>query len=187
MSQEFKNKLIAADLTDSSPRAVYERKLGEMLEAPLQGPRKAGLIFATLVCLFTLVLCAVNAYRFRHGPAIVLEGMGLGILFGIIGAILTLRILLRGTYRQRDNVAQVGLIWVFTVLLVTLFMIGEGLASRDSVRMTVWGIVFLISAAVMLLRTVIEQAELRTREKLLEIQYELAELKDAMKHSPRGG
>ena len=42
-------------------------------------------------------------------------------------------------------------------------------------------------AAVMLLRTVIEQAELRTREKLLEIQYELAELKEAMKLPPDAG
>ena len=183
MTREFKNKLMAADLVDSSPRAIYERKVSEMLEAPLQGPRKAGPIFATGVCLFTFVLCVANAIRFRHGPTVVLAGMALGVVFGVIGAILALRILIRGTYRQRDNAAQAGLIWVFTVLLVTLFMIGEGLASRDSVRMTVWGIVFLISAAVMLLRTVIEQAELRTREKLLEIQYELAELKESMRRA----
>jgi hypothetical protein len=38
---------------------------------------------------------------------------------------------------------------------------------------------------VLLLRTVIEQAELQTRQKLLEIQYEMAELKEAMSKQDR--
>jgi len=37
----------------------------------------------------------------------------------------------------------------------------------------------VIGASVILLRTVAEQSELRTREKLLEIQLDVAELKEA--------
>ena len=44
---------------------------------------------------------------------------------------------------------------------------------------TILGLVFLIGASVLLLRTVIEQSELRTREKLLELQYDMAEFKES--------
>jgi hypothetical protein len=49
--------------------------------------------------------------------------------------------------------------------------------------MTLLGLVFLVGAGVLLLRTVVEQSELKTREKLLELQYEMAELKEAMRRN----
>jgi hypothetical protein len=58
-------------------------------------------------------------------------------------------------------------------------MEADGLYPQDGVRLTVFGIVLLIGASVLLLRTVIEQAELRTRERLLELQYNMAELREA--------
>jgi len=182
MDSEFKDKLMNADAAESPARLEYERKLAAMLESPLNGSRKAGLVFGTIVGIGTAVLCAVLMIRFRHAPAILPAGLAIGAIFGIAVAIVAGRILLRGTYRHRgDTVTQANVIWVFTVMLTTMLMLMEGLYSKTSVRLTVFGIVFLIGAAVMLLRTVIEQSELRTREKLLEMQYEMAELKEAMR------
>ena len=45
-------------------------------------------------------------------------------------------------------------------------------------RMILSGLVFLVMGAVFLIRHVVEQSELKTREKLLEIEYRLAELAD---------
>jgi hypothetical protein len=72
---------------------------------------------------------------------------------------------------------------VLTVLLTMMLMLMEGFYSRTSVRMTLLGLVFLVGAGVLLLRTVVEQSELKTREKLLELQYEMAELKEAMRRN----
>ncbi len=48
-------------------------------------------------------------------------------------------------------------------------------------RMIICGLVFLVVGAVFLIRHVIEQSELKTREKLLEIEYRLAELAETAK------
>jgi hypothetical protein len=105
--------------------------------------------------------------------------MAIGVVFGLAGLGLLGRILLRGTYRHdRDSTQQAGLIWVFVVLLVTIFMVAGGLGSIQGVGLIVCGIVFLIGAGVMLLRTVVEQSELRTREKLLELELRLAKINE---------
>ena len=183
---QFKDKLMAADAQSQSRRAQYEKQLADMLEGPLEWYRRTGLIFGMLINIGVAILTAVLAVRFRHAPAIVPTGLAAGAVFGTAGAIITGRILLRGTYRHRqDSNTQAGLIWVFTVLIVTLFMLMDGFYSKTGSRLTIFGLVFLVSAAVMLLRTVIEQSELRTRQKLLEIQYEMAEMKEMIAASER--
>jgi hypothetical protein len=181
---QFKDKLLAADTQKQSSRTQYERELAGMLESPLEWYRRAGLVFGTLTSIGVVILSAVLAARHRDGPGILLAGLAVGAAFGIAGAIMAGRILLRGSYRHRqDSTAQANLIWVFTVLMVTLFMLMDGFYPKSGSRMTIFGLVFLVGAAVLLLRTVIEQSELRTREKLLEIQYEMAEMKEMLEKS----
>lgn len=182
MNSEFKDNLMKSEADNSSARARYEKTLAGLMESPLEWPRKAGLIFGFLVSIGTIILSAILAIRFHNGPAVMLEGFALGGAFGIVGAIIVGRILLRGTYhRRRDSVAQANLIWVFVVLMEVVFMEMDGLYPKSGGRMTLFGLVFLIGGAAILLRTVIEQSELRTREKLLEVQLDVAEIKEAMK------
>ena len=148
-----------------------------MIETPLTWYRRTGIIFAMTACAATVVIAAVIAIRYRQGPASVLEAMALGGVFGLAGLVILGRILLRGKYRRdRDSSAQAGLIWVFVVLLTTVFIAAGGVSTIQGVGLTVIGIVFLIGAGVMLLRTVIEQSELRTHEKLLELELRLAQI-----------
>ena len=78
-----------------------------------------------------------------------------------------------------------GLAWGLPVFLVTMFMVW---APNDlaGLRMILSGLVFLVMGAVFLIRNVVEQSELKTREKLLEVEYRLAELAEAMKPSGTG-
>ena len=65
--------------------------------------------------------------------------------------------------------------WGLPVILVSLFMV----SAPDTIiglRMIVAGLVFLVMGLAFLLRHAIEQSELKTREKLLEIECRLAEV-----------
>ena len=48
----------------------------------------------------------------------------------------------------------------------------------------VYGFLFLLPASVIVLRTVVEQSELRTRERLLELEYKLAQLAERSPPAP---
>jgi len=49
------------------------------------------------------------------------------------------------------------------------------------VRMIVWMLVFEVAAGIFLLKAIIRRSEVNTREKLLEIEYRLAELAEKVK------
>lgn len=187
MNHEIRDKLLDAEPQDPALRAEYERRLSAMLETPLTLPRKTGLTFGTIVSLATAVIAGVLAVRLRHFSAAAAGGLAICGLISLGAALVTGRILVRGTYRHdRDSSSQAGLIWVFVVIMVTTFMLVGGIDSIRGVGLTVVGIVFLIGAAVMLLRTVIEQSELRTREKLLELELRLTKIGDELSHLRRG-
>ena len=70
------------------------------------------------------------------------------------------------------------LVWVFTVLMMVFFlMVGMSLEDRLlGLMMIANGLAFLIIAAVHWITHRIEQAELATRERLLQLELRLAEL-----------
>ena len=65
--------------------------------------------------------------------------------------------------------------WCLVILMMTLVLVFAP-DSDVRVRMIVSLLPFLIMAAVFMLASRTEQAELRTKEKLLEIEYRIAEL-----------
>jgi uncharacterized membrane protein len=75
------------------------------------------------------------------------------------------------------------MVWVFVVLMVIMFMVMSLLAPDRIVGlwMIIFGLVVLVVGAVFLIRHGIAQSELRTREKLLEIEYRLTELAETAK------
>lgn len=105
----------------------------------------------------------------------------LGVPFGIGWAVLGIRVFRRGSIDLKvDTHAYYGMAWGLPVMMTTLALVGapEGIVG---VRMIVSCLAFLVGGAVFLLRGVVEQSELKTREKLLEIEYRLAELTTALK------
>lgn len=187
MNNELRNELLDAEPEDAALRGDYERRLAAMFEMPLTWYRKAGLIFGIVVSAATAATAGVLAVRLRHERLALVATLGVGSVLAVVGAVLAGRILARGTYRRdRDSITQAGFIWVFTILMVTGFMLTGGIDSIRGVGMTVFGIVFLIGAAVLLLRTVVEQSELRTREKLLEMELRLTRISDELAKIRRG-
>jgi hypothetical protein len=79
-----------------------------------------------------------------------------------------------------------GFAWGFPVFMITMFMVWAP-NNLVGLRMIISGVVFLLAGAVFLLSGVIKQSELKTRENLLQIEYRLAELAEAMKSGGPGG
>jgi hypothetical protein len=107
-------------------------------------------------------------------------GFGAGALFGVGWAVLGIRVFGRGSLDLKfDAAAYAGMSWGLPVVIVTLAMVS---APDDLIglRMILCALVFLVGGAVFLLRHVIELSELKTREKLLAIEYRLAELAERL-------
>jgi predicted membrane channel-forming protein YqfA (hemolysin III family) len=75
------------------------------------------------------------------------------------------------------------MVWGLAVLVVIMFTVMSLLVPDRIVGlwMMIFGLVVLVVGAVFLIRHVIEQSELKTREKLLEIEYRIAELAETAK------
>ena len=73
------------------------------------------------------------------------------------------------------------MVWVFTVLTMIFFLIA-GMSAEDrllGLMLIANGMAFLIGAGVYWITYRIEQAELNTREKLLQLEMRLAELQES--------
>lgn len=108
-----------------------------------------------------------------------------GALFGVGWAVLGIRVFRRGSLDlKKDTFAATRMTWVLVVIMVTLLMVAAP-ETIVGLRMVVSGLVFFVMGVAFLLRHVIEQSELKTREKLLEIEYRLADLAESLKPEKR--
>ena len=110
--------------------------------------------------------------------------VAVGALFSVGFAILLLRVFRRGSIDLKfDTSVYIGMVWLLAVIMVVMFMV-MSLLAPDRIAglwMMIFGLVVLVVGAVFLIRHVIEQSELKTREKLLEIEYRLIELAETAK------
>lgn len=181
-SGRFREELLAAEPITPALQERYHEELQAMLSKQLHGMRRwiwvgvsiTGLGFAALFGTLAVVLPAEFPWS---GRLIFAAGAFFGIGWGLLG----LKVSWRGSLDLRsDTWAANGMAWALPVLVVTVAMV----SAPDNVvglRMILCALVFLVMGAAFLMRHVVEQSELKTREKLLEIEYRLAELTDRMK------
>ncbi len=153
-----------------------------MFEKQLTRPgRLVWLVAAIAGLAFTVLFGTMTVWPYEKMPWQARAGFAAGALFGIAWAILAIRIIRRGSIHLKlDTGMAAGLSWAFPVFLVTMFMVW---APNDLIglRMILSALVFLLMGAMFMIRNWIEQSDLQSREKLLEIEYRLAELTEAVK------
>ena len=198
--KQFVEQLLAADRPSPDLRRHYEKEVHAMLEKSI-GPRQRRL------CLVAAVLCGLlGVYWSLTGLGILATAVGrkdtpseplpvfLILAFCILAtglalllvAGMLLRAYWKGVFNQRNYrgwAAGTGV--TYAGLLGSLFLLlcrylPEML--RDSVQ--VFALVLLLYAAVAWVRLRIAQAEMRTAEKLLEIELRLAEIGEDTKAGP---
>ena len=143
-----------------------------------------GRIFFCVIALVSLgiaVLCGYLAATQTTLPVVARAGLAIGTLFSLASAAMLVQVLRRGALNLKvDNRRIAAGVWVFTVLLMTCFLM-LGMSAEDRVMgvlMIAYGLTFLICAGVYLVVYRIEQAEFSVREKLLELELRLAELSE---------
>ena len=171
-------RLLAAEAPDPALRAEYERRIHMMLEQKLTRPRKLSLWALTAAGGAMAVLQSALLLT-ETLPGRAQAALAAGTLIGLAWVVYCLRILFRGTYRRKgDSMTAANMVFGFALLAAVFFAAFGGNADP----LASIGFLFLLPAAVIFIRTLIEQSELRTQERLLELEYRLVQRSE----SPRG-
>jgi hypothetical protein len=170
--------LLALEAEDPALRAEYERRLNAMLEVPLTHTRRVStivvLVAAAAMAVLFVALLATESIPWKTRGA-----FGVGLLFAAGWVAYAVRILRRGRYHRRtDSTTAANMAWLFAVITAVAF----ALLAPHKEPFVIFGFLFLLPAAVILLRTVTEQSELRTHERLMELEYKLARLAETLEN-----
>ena len=182
--KDFRERLLEREQFSPILKEKYEKEVQAMLEEKLTGVKRWGYIFMAVLCTGLAILFGTVAILApRDFPIWGRFIFAMGAIFGIAWAGLTGWIARKGTLKVKTHpVAMVGMGWGFAVIVVTVALV---VARKfpdpiTGVRMIVSGLVFLVFAAVGLILVRVDQAQLKTREKLLEIEYRLAQIAEAV-------
>lgn len=184
----LRNKLLDMEKPNPSHREKYEKEIREMFEKKLTSYRKLGHIVGLIMGLGFAVLFGTLAVILpKEFPLWGRFMWAVGAIFGLAFVGVEGWILKKGTINlKKDNMAMAGLGWGFIVIMATITLLFSGKLPDPvkGVHMLVCVLIFVVMAAVGLLKAIIERSELNTREKLLEIEYRLAELAEKLEGKP---
>jgi hypothetical protein len=181
--QDFRQRLLAAEPQNAALRAEYDRRIQAMFEVTVHPAKKAWFAFLVLFCVVSGTAAMVLAVTETLPPAARI-GLLMGAAFSGAWAFFLFRIVRRGTLRQRiDAPAAAGMMFVFSLLMCVLFAV----SGMPTDKVLLAGVLFLLPAGLILLRTVVEQSEMRTQERLVELEYKIAVLTEKLKRDDDGG
>jgi len=173
----IRQRLLDMEQVTPALRERYETEMKTMLEQPITGYRKVAWVFSTGLGVFFIILFGFLAITLpSEFPLVGRISFAVGAVFGLGWTILGIAVLRRGVFHLKiHGWAIAGIVWVATLLWTTLCMMGapEGLVG---LRMILFCLPFLLIAAMFMIQQTIQRSELKTRERLLEIEHRLIEL-----------
>ncbi|MBU0533811.1 MAG: hypothetical protein KJ887_03295 [Candidatus Omnitrophica bacterium] len=181
--QSFRDQLLESEQFNLSYKEKYEKEVQAMIERKLTGiiklPHIIGLITGLVLTIFFGAFAIIVPILEKGFPFQGRFICAMGAVFGLITVIVEGRILKKGTINlKKDYLSRAGLdLVVLGILAILVFVISGGLLDRlMGVQMLALLLFGEVAVAVAMLQAVIVRSELNTREKLLGIEYRLAEL-----------
>jgi hypothetical protein len=174
--ESFRRQLLAADEESPALRAEYNRRIKTMFEVKVSPAKKA---WFTLLLIFCLAsgCAAISLVVTETLPPAARVGLMLGAAFSAAWAFYLFRIVRRGTLRRQiDPPAAAGMGFVFSLAMCIVFAV----SGMDAAKVVLMAVLFLFPAGLMLIRTVVEQAEMRTHERILELEYKISRLDEKL-------
>jgi hypothetical protein len=175
--QSFRERLLEAE--KSIPSEKYRKELAGLRERRLSRAQR-------LAMALLIVFCVAAAFRMGAAamspasnlPTLARIGLGLGALTSLTWTVLLGVTTKRGVMPRKDPIVLTRIL-VMTVLIAVGITTFVALAMTDRARgseVLIVEAVFLLIAIGGFLQNLIEQAELRTREKLIEMEIQMQEL-----------
>lgn len=172
-------RLLAVEPLSPNSRQQLEQELSHMFQRELSKTRRTFFGAVTASALVSGGICGALALTEPDLPTLPRIALAVGSLFGLAWAVVAARICWRGALDLKRDARQIAaMVWTFTVLMMTFFLFaGMNAENRlQGIMMIVGGLPFLIGAGVYWLNYRIEQAELNTQEKFLQLELRLAGL-----------
>ena len=172
--------LLSAESWDRARHAEFETAVEQMVHRPLtQFQRISFTVVAIVVGVLGFVQLGV-AFAVTQLPLTVRVGLAGLTLFNAFAVGALALVLWSGKIQlRRDPPLQAGIMWCFSVLLSVFFLIliPQFPPEQIGTALSMLGIalVTLISSGLILLRTCIEQSELNTHQRLLELALQLSD------------
>lgn len=180
--KKFGQKLAGMEQATAALKEKYDREIRAMTEQKLTKALKVAWVATGILGLgFLAVFGTVAVILPPEFPLLGRLGFGAGAAFGLAWAGFCLSVIRRGSFdRRKVAVAAAGISWCAAVIMTTLMLLLSAQHPDKVVgtRIVVVSLVFLVMAAVFMIGARVQTAELNTREKLLEIEYRLAELSE---------
>ncbi len=177
----LREQLIRLEHTNPEYRKKYEQEVSEMLTQELKGMRKWSLVATGLLSAGLGVTFSMAAVIGGGLPPLIRIGFALGAAFAFAWVGMAVWILIGGVHKSKEHPTwMANWAWGVTLTMMIIFLMQAG-KNPDSVRsifMVLSGLVYLLIGALFLIRNCIEQSELKTHEKLLEIELRLAEIEE---------
>jgi len=176
----FRDRLLETEKTNASYKEKYEKEIKQMFEQKLTGLQRWWYIIDLGMGLGFFVLFGTLAVIVpKEFPLWARSIWIIGAAFGLAFAGLSVWVLKKGTVNLKtDNMTAAWLGWGLIVIIASIVLVHSGDLPEPitGVRMLVSILIFEVMAAALLLKAIIQRSEVNTREKLLEIEYHLAEL-----------
>ncbi|MDP8244920.1 MAG: hypothetical protein P9L94_12610 [Candidatus Hinthialibacter antarcticus] len=177
----LRERLLAAETVTPSLKERYEKELKTMTEQPLSNKNR---IWHYVVSVVGAVICIHFVVIFFIAPDELPLLARLLFLVGAAGsavwAVICFRMARRGSMNlKRDPDIMIGSIWGMVVFsTVVSLMLGMQMEPAAGGRMIAYATVFLIMGALFMIQRMIERTELKLREKLLELELQISEMKE---------
>jgi hypothetical protein len=176
----FRDKLLDVEKPTGGYKQEYEKEVQAMLEEKLTGVKKWQMVAFLVMSLGLGILFGTLAVVVPRGfPWWGRLCWAIGAVFCLAFVIMYARIIKKGSIDVKKD--KLGLAWTGWGLIVVVgtfaLVFSPQLPDRVlGVHWLVSVLFYLVAAGVFLLRAYIERSEVNTREKLLEIEYRIAEL-----------
>jgi hypothetical protein len=176
--QKFRERLLS--LEKASPSEKYRKEMAELQERRLSPTQRAIIVLVTIGALAAAVFMGwLAAVPPRPLPMVSRFGLGFWAVCSLIASALASGVARRGVMSRRmDPNRIIALIYVSLVVfaITMLALMGQVPDVGKRVIMGSVALLFFGMGCVYLITARLEQMELRTREKLLEIELELQQV-----------
>lgn len=183
-NKTIRDRLLDIEAIHAERADKYQKEIQAMIDRKLTASRKVAHVVVIAFALASAIMCGWLAITEESLPPLGRTGLATGTLFGLAWAWYGFSILKRGAIDLKVHTRWAAtMVWVFTLLMVVFFLM-VAMTMNDKVigiLMVANGLVFLIGAAVYWLSYKIDDAQLSTREKLLQLELQIAELADRIK------